>query len=249
MSQQENLQPLAHQVLEELWYTREHLPFKPSADIDMVWVFSAPGTVNDEPNAGPYKDRLFNLDLINEGVRIVQEVTALRLHKSVNEITKLEIESDGPVLFYNGERASKGHNYPQNEHFEALVADPNFPLPVSKVLIDDIEEVNTPGQIKQLAERLENKSEQFSNIAVVSAVQHSLRVGRYLEKYKDLFSDKVYFYNAASAQTHNESAIAGLEARKVLGYYRAGHLAAHSMFYPDPVKSTRPDLRRVATNK
>lgn len=89
MSQQENLQPLAHQVLEELWYTREHLPFKPSADIDMVWVFSAPGTVNDEPNAGPYKDRLFNLDLINEGVRIVQEVTALRLHKSVNEITKL----------------------------------------------------------------------------------------------------------------------------------------------------------------
>jgi len=243
MAEKDSLRPIAHQVLEELWDTRESLPFQPSANIDMVWVFSAPGTVSDEPNAGPYRGKLFNLELIEEGIRIGREVTALRLGKPVDDVTKEDIEAVGPVLFYNGERQIKGHKYPQNEHLEALIAEPDFAFPESKVLIDDIDEANTPGQVKQLAERLGSQPKHFTNIAVVSAFQHSPRVGRYLEKYKGLFLKEVRFYNAATAQTHNESAIAGLEARKVLGYYRAGHLAAHSAFYPDPAQSDRPDLR------
>lgn len=247
MAHNETVRALAHEVVEELWDTRENLPFRPTAEIDLVWVVSAPGTVKDEPNAGPYKEQLFNLELVKEGIRIVQEVTALRLGKPVAEVTKDDIEEAGPVLFYNGERAAKGHNYPQNEHLEELVDDPDFPLPRSKVSIEDIEEVNTPGQVKQLAERLAGSPGEVSNIAVVSGFQHSPRVGRYIEQHKGLFSEDVRFLNAAADQhTPNESAIAGVEARKTVRYYGTGHLALKSAFYEGPVQSGRPDLRRAA---
>lgn len=243
----ENNSTLAHEVIEELWATRETLPLQPTADIDLVWVVSTPGTVKELPDIPPYDAALTNLALIKEGIGIVSAVTGLRLDKPANDINGADIDAAGPILLYNGESAAAGDKYAQNEHLRELAAQPGFLIPPSKLVVADIEEINTPGQIKQLAGFVEGSQGKIRKIAVVSGYQHSVRVGRYLEHHRELFPEGVEFVNAAVGLSDNESAIAAVEARKVLRYYRAGHLARNSYFDVPHVPSGRADFRRSPT--
>ena len=241
MSQE--LKTLAHEAIDEMWAMRENHSFQPTADIDMVWVVSAPGTVKEAPNDWPYEDVLFDLDLVEEGIRVVKSVTGLRLGKDPKDVTKSDIEDYGPTLFYNGEdEETRDYKYPQNAHLREMMANPNFPLPLSKVIIGRIPEIGTPAQVKELARQLRQNSQRAQKIAVVAGLPHLARVGRYLSHHQELFPKEVEFVEDAVTQAHNELAIAGREARKVVKYYQMGHLARESRFRIDTSRIQRPDV-------
>lgn len=222
---------LTHQVVSELKDMRDHPPFEPTPDIDMVWVLSAPGTAKEAANDGAYSGASFDRMNIDAGVQAVLDITARRLGKPSDEITREDVETHGPVLFYNGEdEATERGKYRQNEAFEELASDPNFPIPRSKIIIDRISEIATPAQVKGLAEYLRNTNQRGAKIAVVSLFAHAPRVGRYLEHYKDLFPAAIEFVNAPAGMTIRGLAASFREANKIVQYYEMGHLAKDSIF-------------------
>lgn len=220
---------LSRAVLAEL---REHKAegFEPTADIDIVWVLSAPGTVKKIATDGTYAGASSDITNVNHGVDLVRQITALRIGKEVDDVTKEDIGEHGPMLFYNGEDdETKGTRYPQNKDFEELVATPEFPVPASNIVIDHIDVANSIAQVEGFAEYLK-KHNLSGKIATVSIGAHFARMGRYIEKYKDLFPDGVEFLNAAATQTHNPVGTTVREVRKVGIYGEKGDLAETSYF-------------------
>jgi hypothetical protein len=216
-------------VIEELRESREK-PFVPTADINVVWVLSEPGTVKKNSNDGVYAGASSDRININHGVELVQQITALRINKSVDEITKEDIHDHGPIFFYNGEGSSTANaNYSQVNDLTELVATPEFPIPASKVAIDCLEIAHTPAQIESVAHYLK-EHDISGKIAVVSIGAHLARVGRYLEHHKEELPEGVEFVNAASTQTHNPVGTTVREIHKVQQYLEKGDLAEESIF-------------------
>src|SRR3989344_4586756 len=192
-----------HKVVDELRILKGQPPFEPAADIDMVWVLSAPGTVKEVSDDGIYNGISADLKMVRHGIEFVKQITADRLGKATSDVTKADIRNFGPVLFYNGEdKDTENYNYLQNEHLEEMVGEPDFPIPRSKIIIDHIDTIGTPAQVEGIADYLQ-KTGFAGKIAVVSMVHHSVRVSRYLEKYKDLFPRDVELVNAAIGETEN----------------------------------------------
>lgn len=161
---------------------------------------------------------------------MVREITALRIGKEVDDITKEDISNYGTLLFYNGEdSATEGIRYSQNEDLEELVATPEFPVPAWNVVIDHIDVANSVAQVKGFAEYLK-KHNMSGKVATVSIGAHFARMGRYIEKYKDLFPDGVELLNAAATQTHNPVGTTIREIQKVAIYGEKGDLAEKSYF-------------------
>lgn len=216
---------LTHQVVDELRDLKERPPFQPTADIDAVWVLSAPGTYKEVSQDGIYKGVSADKKNIDYGIRLVYEITALRLGKNVDEVTKEDVESEGPVLYYNGEDAATAQtNYPQNLHLQEMVADPEFPLPASNLKIGHIEIANTPAQVSDFAEF----SRDFlpgSKVAVVSLIQHAPRVSRYLQHQKDSLPEGVIFLNAPTPETDKTVGKVLREVRKIADYAEKGDLS------------------------
>ena len=127
-------------------------PFTPTADIDVVWVLAGPGTILTNLDDGQYAGRSPDKERILAGINVVEAVTALRVEKSKDQVTLADIESHGPTLFYNGEVEDQGA-YPQNTDLRKWVIDGQSPLG-SKLVIRDLNEIYTPGQVKSLAQFL-----------------------------------------------------------------------------------------------
>ena len=108
------------------------------------------------------------------------------------------------------------------------VASADFPLPKDKVIIDQIETSNTPGQIVGFMQYLRDHPE-VKKVAVVSSIAHSRRVGRYLEDYKlkhpELFRDDVAFLNAWMSPGAHNVGITLKEMKKIKRYAEKGDLA------------------------
>lgn len=237
---------LAMSVIQELKDDKES-PFAPTADIDMVWVLSEPGTVDGISQDGPYAGASSDLINVNHGIEVVRQITALRVGKEVDDVTKEDIEASGPTFYYNGEdRLTVGQNYSQNQHLALLATTPEFPIPISKFVIDHLDIANTPAQIKCVARYLKDH-DYHGKVATVSIGAHSARVGRYLEQYKDILPEGVQFLNAASTQTHNSASTTRREIRKIVKYAEKGDLSEKSIFTtrPDTVVATeepQPDI-------
>jgi hypothetical protein len=226
---------LVHQVVGELRETAASGEFEPTADIDMVWVLSAPGTAKEASNDGAYSGVSFDRMNIDKGVETVLRVTALRLGKPVEEVTREDVETSGPVLFYNGEDAeTEKVNYLQNEAFKELISEPDFPVPESKIVVDRIPTISTVPQVKGLAEYLSNSETLPRKVAAVSLFPHGPRVGRYIEHYRDMFPEGIEFVNTPVnvKEVMGEKAIGTVlrEVRKVPQYFDKGDLAAKSAF-------------------
>ena len=220
---------IALRVLEEL---KKHKAegFEPTADIDIVWVLSAPGTVKEISTDGAYAGASSDLTNVNHGIELVRQITAKRMGKDQSEVTKEDIGEFGPILFYNGEDSeTEGTRYAQNRDFEELVATPDFPVPASKVVIDHIDRANSIAQIEGIAKYLKDHN-LSGKIATVSIGAHSARMGRYFEKYKGLFPDNIELLNAAATQTHNPIETTGREIDKIYEYGAKGDLAEDSYF-------------------
>lgn len=180
--------PIVHEAVAEM---REAYNPKPGLpiDTDIVWVLSAPGTYLEQ--ASPEKGEIYSSQMhdrlnIEKGFEVVREITADRLGKTPEEVTFEDIEEHGPTLYYNGEGPdTERKNYPQNEHLRKAMAKPDFPFPVSKMVIGEIDVANTPAQARDFARYLHSvkkENGETSKVAVVSLTPHAPRVSRYVQK-------------------------------------------------------------------
>lgn len=223
---------LALQVLRELRERRERPVVLP--DANMVWVLSGPGTVLQPPGSGLYAERLQDLERIQYGINAIRAVTANRLGKKPEEVTQEDIAHFGPPLFYNGESMSPDIHpvigkYPHIEHLLEWAQLPDFPLPLSHLVISAIGTGNTPDQIFNIAEYL-REHQDICKIVVVTHAPHSRRVSRYLQQYIHLFGRHVEFYEYAVPEREIPVAAVISEVARIVRYEEKGDLAAEPLF-------------------
>lgn len=226
----------AREITNELRVLRKNPPYQPAPDIDLVWVVSQPGTVRKLSYDGIYR-KLAELGISNDlkvveaGIGLVIGVTALRLGGiDPSSVSRSDIEKRGPIFFYNGEDAGTPNaNYPQNEDLEVMAAQPDFPIPGTKMIIDHIHEIGTPAQIIGFARFLPTHPE-VQRVAVVSMAPHSVRVARYLQYYRNLLPKGVILENAFVAETVIGVGSTLREVRKVIKYWSKGDLARNPYF-------------------
>jgi hypothetical protein len=217
-------------AIDELRELKAAGEFHPTADIDMVWVLSNPGTVLKPSEDGIYKGEMNDLRAVLQGVDIIRRVTALRLSKDLNLVTPEDVAEAGPVLYYNGEdEHTEGMNYEQNKDLLKLLNHVDSPIPMSKVVIGHIDRIGTPAQVEDIAGYL-REHPVGGKIAVVTSAEHSARVGRYIEHYKNLLPPETIMVNAPFSEVSNQVGKTLREIRKVGDYYEKGDLAANSYF-------------------
>lgn len=219
---------LVRSIISELRQKKEQKAFQPTPDIDMVWVVSLPGTVSTPSDDGIYQGRMADKEIVDAGVDLVTQITAMRLHKPVKDVSKDDIAQSGPTFFYNGEDRTHG-KYAQNEDLQRLVDTPEFPIPPGKVTIRNIEEMNTVGQVKNIAEFL-HQNPQFKKIAVVARVHHQRRVARYLEQLRGLLPQDVELLDASVPETQKHVGSTLREVRKIVRYAKKGDLTEEPYF-------------------
>ncbi len=223
---------MGNKALEELREEVEH-PFVPTADIDMIWIFSAPGTVKQPGRDGAYEGAFSTSMCVDHAVNMARQITALRLNKDVDDVTKEDIGEYGPKLYYNGEdETTTNTNYPsQNKDLAELISEPDFPIPESNFIIDHIDLANTPGQFEGFIKYLKENPNATKKVATVEIGAHSVRVSRYVEHYKDQFPADIDFVNSPARQTHNPVGTSLREIRKVAQYVQKGDMSEKSYFH------------------
>lgn len=207
-------------------------------DIGLVWGVSSTGTVYEAANLGPdnpYSGIVFDRAIVDEGARIVRDITALRTGKYPEDIKPIDIERHGPSLLYNGEYPGMdGGKFPnQIPHFEDYVETEGFMVPRSNIVVGWIEQPNTPDQVRQLAGVL-REDENLQHFAAVCGVGHSVRVGRYIQharKELGIISEDICITAAFVAQADRDTHIAALETRKAMTYLEKGDLSIESAFF------------------
>ena len=185
-------QALVREALDQAWFMHHNPETLPAADIDIVWAVSAPGTAEEtayfpEGPKNPYNGTSYNQDIIEHAASTVVEVTARRLGKTPEEVTREDILHHGPILLYNGESpTTKNTRFPnQNADFLKICEAEGFPVPPEKIAVGEISEAHTPAQVQQLAQYL-MATPSLTNcrsIAVVCGLPHTVRTGRYLKKF------------------------------------------------------------------
>lgn len=228
-------------IFNEVELAKASVPFPRTSDIDLVWAVSSTGTVYEPAELGPdhpYTGIAFDKDIVDEGVSIVRDVTALRLDKSVRRLAPSDFADAGPSLLYNGEHEGMpGNKFPmQVAHFEQYSREPGFGVPLSNVIIGDIDDVNTHAQVRQVATLLHEQRGQegpnFDKIAAVCGIGHGIRVGRYITHLRRLMPKETQIVPAfVSHGEEREDRIAALEAGKAWQYYNKGDLALDSAFF------------------
>jgi hypothetical protein len=169
----------------------------------------------------------------------------------VGEVSRSDIEASGPTLLYNGATPDLPNtNFPkQNQHFEELVSEPDFPIPRSKIVIGKLEGISTPFQVHQIARYL-HEQPNHHKIVVVCGLPYTIRLGRYIEHFIDQFPSEVGFVAAPVDQGDylTQGAIVALEIQKAIAYKNKGDLELKSVFFPDGVPDRQPGILRDQTD-
>jgi hypothetical protein len=224
---------LALQIIAELRERRYRI-FDVPDDLDMAWVLSGPGTVTTPPGDGFYADRLQDLERVYCGIQAIIIATAKWLNKKPHELTKADILQGRAILFYNGESQSLDIHpligkYPHIEDLLAWAQTSEFTLPFSHLVYSPIGIGNTPDQITNLANFLQ-ENPYIRKIAVVTHLPHSRRVSRYLHHYNHLFSDRIQFIEYPVPEI--PQFVGGVigEIKRILRYSHKGDLASEPLY-------------------
>lgn len=167
----------SRQVIQEY---REHRNPSPSADIYIIWVISG-WTVYD-PDLSPNfvnvaQNTIFeseDTEMINMGIDLAYEITALRLGKPKTAVTKEEVKVHGPILLYNG-------NIDQNDNLRRASQKSDFLLPLENLRIEkladdrDPKNNNTNKQFEKFPSKLLHGTRKM---AIVSHLWHLSRIAR-----------------------------------------------------------------------
>lgn len=160
-----------------------------SSDTDIVWVVSGHDAFDGTPATSTYSEQYLGQDYKGEdrqrilkGVELVQTITAERLNKDFSAVTQEDIQSHGPLFFYNGV-------FVQNETLRnATLSD--FPLPKNRVLISEItphrdptpQQANTKTQFEKFPhDLLEKLVATGAKMAIVSHSYHMSRIRRQVQ--------------------------------------------------------------------
>lgn len=209
--------------IEYLLHHNQHPPIHP--DTDAVWVFSGPGTFykpieEHEQNFTRWMDRY----RILYGLNIVKQVTAKKVNKKPEEVTKDDIAHYGPVFIYNGKPE-------ENHDLRKALAHELSILPEEKVLIIDrvktegnIQEIETTiDQVKSFPRELIGK-QITSRVAIVSHAPHITRILRYLDEIK-LFPESIKVEVFSLTPIHEQALYMHEEMEKVWTYFQKGDLS------------------------
>lgn len=224
MTTQEQI--LKNEVRHEIEYLMQHNQHPAiHPDTDAVWVFSGPGTFfkaleSGEQNLTKWMDRY----RILYGLAIVKQVTAKRLNKNADEITKEDILQNGPLFIYNG-------NEIENTDIRKALRHELSILPAEKVLIIDkvktdarIEDIETTlDQIKSFPKELIGKQIK-KRIAIVSHAPHIARILRYFEEFK-LFPETITVEVFSITPIHDQALYMHEEMEKIWQYFQKGDLS------------------------
>lgn len=154
----------------------------PPAEVDVIWIISAPGLLLDHGSKPGWSAKYPWLDgceweVVGAGFALAETVTAKRLQKPVDQVTREDIKEHGPWIVYNS-------NSWENEAVETILKEsPSLPIPQEKVYIYQPEGADDPSYIRTAdqARDIRMPSEfqpRFISISVL-AVQW-VRLGRLL---------------------------------------------------------------------
>ena len=201
----------------------------PNPDIDLVWSFSGPGTVLQ-----PLKDyeepwmAWMDANRLQRAILLVHEVTALRIGKPVQRVSRSDISATGPILFYNGIPV-------EMKAFRTIISLPDFPMPVEKIVT--VSEVLRPGESE--TKDINNTRDQVLSyprdrfekpaptaVGLVSSAAHLPRVLRYINLIRP-FEPETQVHCFPIHSDHAWAAIDAVrETERIVAYCQAGHLSA-----------------------
>jgi len=179
-----DLREVRRKVVVEIGLFERAIPTA-TTDIDYVWVLSGSGDYHkpflpNEPIYHPWSDQR----RISRGVLLALQVVSLRLGKSVDLITKDDLQDQGPYLIYNG-------SIDRNSTLRRVVELPDFLMPKEKVVI--VDGVWDNGGTREITNTLDQvlsfPTDQLGNqlkgaVAIVSSAPHFPRILRYLSKHR-----------------------------------------------------------------
>lgn len=198
-----------------------------STNFDAVWVFSGPGTIKQPLKEGDNPLRKWmDRDRILYGAELITKITAMRLHKTYNRITRNDILNSGPFLIYNGIPR-------ENADFREVLQSPSCLLPYEKVyIVDEVFDKNVFYPIKNTLDQIKSFPKAFLNnglikerIAIVSHAEHFPRILRYIKKYNIIPEHiKITVFPLKSAR-EVENEYYEEEVNKVWEYFQKGNLS------------------------
>lgn len=165
----------------------------PPEDIDVVWIISAPGLLTRWGSKPGWSSQFPWLNecerkVVGKGLNLVFSVTARRLNKPVEEITKEDVLANGPWVVYNAPDL-------ENADVEKILEDPDIKIPRKKVYIfsdfkDDSGQIlmikNTADQVRSIHMP---QGVHPRKIAICVLAAQWVRLGRLLAKPQTLPKD------------------------------------------------------------
>lgn len=154
----------------------------PSASIDVIWIISAPGLLLEHGSKPGWSAQFPWLDdceweVVGAGFALAEAITASRLRKPINQLTKEDAVNEGPWIIYNS-------NAWENEFVETILNEaPSLSIATEKVSIyqpraKDPAYVRTLDQARDI--RIPDEVRPGTDIAICVLAAQWVRLGRYL---------------------------------------------------------------------
>lgn len=200
-------------ILKEIKKTAYSESSMPEEDWDLVWVLSGPEEdIQEVPVQGKRnetKDRLIT------ALKIVRQITALRMAKKIKDINIKDILSWGPAVYYNGTDL-------QNDNLRNIVEkfSEQQDFPKEKIIISENLGIKHTGDqfTKFPDEILKDKRK----IILISDVYHLPRVKRYIRMEAKFDPQEIILYPSEPKKAPVKKVLK--EIRKISRYIKEGIL-------------------------
>lgn len=177
------------EILQEMKGTAHSEIPSPKENWDLIWVLSGPERSPIEtPEPGKRNE---NKDRLETAFKIAREVTALRIGKNKKDITKDEVASFSPDIYFNGADE-------ENDVLRDLLRGDflrNYDFPAEKIIISPNLGLKHTGD--QFEKMEENVLVGKRKTVIVTSAYHLPRVKRYLKTYhKKIDPENIILYPA-----------------------------------------------------
>ena len=176
-------------------------PPKAETDWGTIWVFSGPeinfeGTINPCEAARARTDYNSTQQRFETGLDVARQVTAIRVHKPVEEITLADIEEHGPTIYWSG--TAKHNDYFRDYIRPGGLVETAYHFPAEYI---------TPEQ----------------RVVMVSDLYHLPRLKRYAKKHEDKFpAERLVLYPAQPQRLPIKNTLGDL--RNIYLYLKKGFI-------------------------
>ncbi len=208
------------EVLEKMRELAYEKAPEPGEDWDVVWVIS--GSPSDIKAESTEQERNESRERMETGLKIVREVTAIRLSKKTEEVTEDDILNSGPSIYWN---ATDRANDNLRQRIKEGLFEERYKFPGTKIIISQDKDIEHTGhQFEKFPVELVDNSRK---IVFVSDIYHLPRVIRYLDvDYNKIPLEKVVIYPSEPRKVPVGKALG--ETKKIPEYIKKGILPKKS---------------------